>query len=145
MLRSPDMIVAEFPVPLQQLYHLEELAAGMPRLGDASPATHPNQQQLYVVRDGARLAAPFNPTTMGNCLSSIIQILTRANLVLAPQPPANGSADYRSRTGRRIGAPGSRCVANRCLAPRASGACSSDFECGGGCVAGQCGARCDRR
>jgi hypothetical protein len=58
--------------------------------------------------------------------------------------PGRWASDGESCTGGDC-APGSRCVANRCLAPRTSGACTSDFECRGGCVAGQCGPRCDRR
>lgn len=104
MFRSPDMIVAEFPIAGHQLYHLEEVLDALPAIGTASAVTHPQHLQLYITRDGANYAH-FDPRVMGNCLASIIQILTRANLVLAPQPPNNGAPDYRSRSGRLIGAP----------------------------------------
>ena len=43
-------------------------------------------------------------------------------------------------------AAGGRCYQHRCIAPAADGAvCSADFECRGGCVAGRCAARCNRR
>ncbi len=63
---------------------------------------------------------------------------------------ADGPAALGQRCSGGDCAPGLRCLNGRCLAPRSNGAaCTSDFECTGGCLAAgasrRCGMRCDVR
>jgi hypothetical protein len=97
MFRSPDMIVVEFSLAGRENL-IDQLLVQRPRPGHAQAGTHPGLLQQYVTHDGENCVA-FDRRVMGNCLSSIIQILTRVELVISP------SVQQLDRRGRILGAP----------------------------------------
>jgi hypothetical protein len=104
MFRSPDAVVLEFPLSSLNAiddslwtFHLNEMLDLIPRPGTGLVPHNLNLQylQTYVTRDGQRYQGAFDPMLMGNCINSIVQVMTGSNLVLSYQGRDLGSAQGR--------------------------------------------------
>lgn len=102
MFRSPDMIVVEFPLQGRQQGYVNGLLQLMPHPSTATLGLHSRHLRQYLTNDGENFPVHlYDPTIMGNCINSVIQVLTGMNLVVSLRP---GVPEIRSgRTQRLMG------------------------------------------
>jgi hypothetical protein len=87
MFRSPDMIVVEFPLEGRQQGYVNNLLQLMPHPSTATPGLHRGYLQQYLTNDGENFPVHlYDPSIMGNCINSLIQVLTGMNLVVSLRP-----------------------------------------------------------